>query len=424
MSISHRDLEYVWHPYTQMKDAEMPITITKGSGSLVFDETGKSYIDAISSWWVNTHGHAHPYVAQKLYEQFLKIEHVIFAGFTHEPAVELAERLLKILPGNLSKVFYSDNGSTAVEVALKMALQYHDNLNTCKNKIIAFKDAYHGDTFGAMSASARNVFTQAFQSKLFDVCFIPTPLLGNEEAALNALEDFLQSNQAAAFIFEPLVLGASGMLMYDEKVLDLMLQMCAQYQCITIADEVFTGFGRTGKMFATEHCNHKADIVCLSKGLTGGAMPLGVTACKQFIYDAFLSDDKRKTFFHGHSFTANPLACSAANASLDLFEIENTLEKIKIISELNYSFAQNLSSHSKVKDVRVKGTILAVEVSTAEKSDYLNEIKHFLFPYFLKHGIIVRPLGNIVYIVPPYCITQEELKHIYNTIINCLEEIT
>lgn len=423
MSISHRDLEYVWHPYTQMKDADLPITIIKGSRAIVYDENGKSYIDAISSWWVNTHGHAHPYIAQKLYEQFLKIEHIIFAGFTHEPAVLLAERLLKILPGNLSKIFYSDNGSTAVEVALKMALQFHDNLNTGKNKIIAFQDAYHGDTFGAMSASARNVFTQAFQSKLFDVCFIPTPLIGNEEAALNALEDFLQSNQAAAFIFEPLVLGASGMLMYDEKVLDIMLQMCAQYQCITIADEVFTGFGRTGKMFATEHCNHKADIVCLSKGLTGGVMPLGVTACKQFIYDAFLSDDKRKTFFHGHSFTANPLACTAANASLDLFEIENTFEKIKIISELNCSFAQNLSSHSKVKEVRVKGTILAIELNTGEKSDYLNEIKHFLFPYFLKHGIIVRPLGNIVYIVPPYCITENELKHVYNTIINCLEEI-
>lgn len=423
MNIAQRDLNSVWHPYTQMLDADLPVTIVKGSGASVFDENGNKYIDAISSWWVNTHGHSHTYIAQKIYEQFLKIEHVIFAGFTHEPAVVLAERLLKILPGNLSKVFYSDNGSTAVEVALKMALQYHDNLNTGKNTIIAFKDAYHGDTFGAMSASARNVFTHAFQSKLFDVSFIPTPLPGNEENALAALEDVLQTNKAAAFIFEPLVLGASGMLMYDQKVLDLMLQMCAQYQCITIADEVFTGFGRTGKMFATEFCNHKADIVCLSKGLTGGAMPLGVTACKQFIYDAFLSHDKRKTFFHGHSFTANPLACSAANASLDLFENENTLEKIKIISRLNIAFAQNISSHYKVKDVRIKGTILAVEINSGEKSDYLNEIKHFLFPYFLKHGIIVRPLGNIVYIVPPYCITEEELNYIYQTIKNCLEEI-
>lgn len=423
MSISERDLKCVWHPYTQMKDAKLPITITKGCGSLVYDETGKSYIDAISSWWVNIHGHAHPYIAQKIYEQFLNIEHIIFAGFTHEPAVELAERLLKILPGNLSKVFYSDNGSTAVEVALKMALQYHDNLNTGKNKIIAFEDAYHGDTFGAMSASARNVFTYAFQSKLFDVCFIPTPLNGKEELSLSALKNILQSNQAAAFIFEPLVLGASGMLMYDEKVLDLMIQMCIQYQCITIADEVFTGFGRTGKMFATEYCYHKADIVCLSKGLTGGAMPLGVTACKQFIYDAFLSDDKRKTFFHGHSFTANPLACSAANASLDLFEQENTFEKINIIKELNTAFLQNISTHPKVKEVRLKGTILAIEINTGYKSDYLNEIKHFLFPYFLNNGIIVRPLGNIVYIVPPYCISIKELNHIYKTIKNCLEEI-
>jgi adenosylmethionine-8-amino-7-oxononanoate aminotransferase len=423
MSISKRDLESVWHPYTQMKDADLPITIVKGSGALVYDENNNTYIDAISSWWVNIHGHSHPYIAQKIYEQFLKIEHVIFAGFTHEPAVELAERLLKILPGNLSKIFFSDNGSTAVEVALKMALQYHDNLKTGKNKIIAFEDAYHGDTFGAMSASARNVFTHAFQSKLFDVCFIPTPLAGKEEEALFALEEILQSNQAAAFIFEPLVLGASGMLMYDEKVLDLMIQMCAQYECISIADEVFTGFGRTGKMFATEYCTHKADIVCLSKGLTGGAMPLGVIACKQYIYDAFLSDDKRKTFFHGHSFTANPLACTAANASLDLFEKEQTLEKIKIINQLNNSFSENISTHRKVKEVRVKGTILAIEINTGQETDYLNEIKHFLFPYFLKHGIIVRPLGNIIYIVPPYCITKGELNHIFNTIKNCLEEI-
>lgn len=423
MSISQRDLKSIWHPYTQMKDADLPITIVKGEGASVLDEKGNKYIDAISSWWVNTHGHSHPHIAQKIYEQFLKIEHVIFAGFTHEPAVLLAERLLKILPGNLSKVFYSDNGSTAVEVALKMALQYHDNLNTGKNKIIAFEDAYHGDTFGAMSASARNLFTQAFQSKLFDVSFIPTPLNGKEEQALAALEEILQSYQVAAFIFEPLVLGASGMMMFNEKVLDLMLQMCAQYQCITIADEVFTGFGRTGKMFATEYCNHKADVVCLSKGLTGGAMPLGVTACKQFIYDAFLSEDKRKTFFHGHSFTANPLACAAANASLDLFESENTLEKIKIISLLNNAFAENISNHVKVKEVRVKGTILAIEINTGKKSDYLNEIKHFLYPYFLKQGIIVRPLGNIAYIVPPYCITKEELNYIYQIIKNCLEEI-
>lgn len=413
----------VWHPFTQMKDADLPLKIVKGNAANVFDEDGNKYIDAVASWWVNIHGHSHPYIAQKVYEQFLKIEHVIFAGFTHEPAVLLAERLLNILPGNLSKIFYSDNGSTAVEVALKMALQFHDNLCTGKNKIIAFQDAYHGDTFGAMSASARNIFTKAFHSKLFDVCFIPTPLLDKEQEALRVLEEILQTGQAAAFIFEPLVLGASGMLMYNEKVLDLMLQMCTQHQCITIADEIFTGFGRTGKMFATEYCNHKADIVCLSKGLTGGAMPLGVTACKQFIYEAFLSDDKRKTFFHGHSFTANPLACAAANASLDLFVTDNTFEKIDAINRLHTAFAKNISAHPKVKEVRVKGTILAVEINTGNKSDYLNEIKHYLFPYFLKHGIIVRPLGNIVYVVPPYCITQDEIKHIYNTIKRCLEEI-
>jgi adenosylmethionine---8-amino-7-oxononanoate aminotransferase len=423
MSLAERDIKSVWHPYTQMKDATLPLVIERGEGAYVFDENGKKYIDAISSWWVNTHGHAHPYIAEKVKEQFLKIEHVIFAGFTHAPAVTLAERLLALLPGELSKIFYSDNGSTAVEVALKMVLQYHANMGSKKRRILAFKDAYHGDTFGAMAASARGVFTNPFSEKLFEVTFIPTPISGEEEKTLLCLENELQKNDVATFIFEPLVLGASGMLMYDEKLLDLIIQMCRQYNVVSIADEVFTGFGRTGKMFATSYCQHKADIICLSKGLTGGAMPLGVTACKEFIYNAFLSDDKRKTFFHGHSFTANPLACAAANASLDLFEKENTIQKIVEIAAKNLQFAANINQHKAVKEVRCKGTILAIELNTGETSDYLNEIKHFLTPYFLERGIILRPLGNIIYIVPPYCVGTADLDYIYQTIINCLEEL-
>jgi adenosylmethionine---8-amino-7-oxononanoate aminotransferase len=419
MSLSERDTENIWHPYTQHKTSEKPIGIVRGSGAYLFDEQGKKYIDAISSWWVNLHGHSHPYIAEKIHEQFLKLEHVIFAGFTHEPAVELAERLLKILPSNQKKVFYSDNGSTSVEVALKMAFQYWHNQGEAKTKVIALKDAYHGDTFGAMSVSGRGAFTDPFVPFLFDVNYLN--VFEREEMVLHNFKKLLVTGEVAAFVFEPLVLGAAGMKMYAAELLQKLLEICREYSVLAIADEVFTGFGRTGKMFASDYLMIKPDMICLSKGLTAGALPMGTTSCTENIFKAFLSDEKMKTFFHGHSFTANPLACAAANASLDLFEKENVFDKIEMITQSHLEFAANTKSNP--AEIRTLGTILAVEVKTAETSGYTNNIRDYLYPFFMERGVVLRPLGNVIYLVPPYCISREDLDFIYQTIKDCLTYI-
>src|SRR5471030_3228854 len=329
MSLVERDLNVIWHPYTQMKNALPPLAIVRGEGTCLYDEDGKKYIDAVSSWWVNIHGHAHPYIAKKVAEQLQKLEHVIFAGFTHEGAVELAERLLEILPDNQQKVFYSDDGSTAVEVAIKMCLQYWHNQGQTRTKILAFKNAYHGDTFGAMAVSGRSAFTAAFDSLLFEVEFIDLPDESNIEnlkSQISNLKSFL-----ACFIFEPMVQGAGGMLMYEANFLNELMAHCRKENVLLIADEVFTGFGRTGKRFACDHLTEQPDIMCFSKGLTGGTMAMGLTTCTQEIYNAFLSEDKMKTLFHGHSYTANPVTCAAALASMDLFLDDATMENIKRI---------------------------------------------------------------------------------------------
>ncbi len=399
-----------------------PIPIVKGAGSLLFAEDGSSYIDAISSWWVNLHGHAHPYIAEKIYQQALQLEQVIFAGFTHEPAVRLAERLIPLLPGNFSRVFYSDNGSTATEVALKMAIQYWWNRDEpARKKILAFKNAYHGDTFGAMSVSDRSVFTLAFHDMLFEVIFIDTPTaenIGEIKAVIHQ-----HSSEIAAFIYEPLVQGAGGMKMYDADLMNELLVASKEVGIICIADEVMTGFGRTGKLFSSNHINEKPDIICLSKGLTGGTMALGVTACNNKIYNAYVNDDKYKTFFHGHSFTANPLACTAALASLDLLEKESCLKKIDWITKSNQEFAEQLGNHKNIKDVRTLGTILAFEIAQG-KDEYLNNISAMITNKVMEKGIYLRPLGNTVYIMPPYCITEEELAKVYSVILSVLEELT
>lgn len=394
-----------------------PIAIMKGKGSLLFDEQGNSYIDAISSWWVNLHGHAHPYIAEKLYQQALELEQVIFAGFTHRPAVELAERLLAILPGNFSRIFYSDNGSTSTEVALKMAIQYWWNQDQKqRNKLIAFKNSYHGDTFGAMSVSDRSVFTLAFHELLFDVVFLDTPTQEN----ISELKTTMQQHaaQTAAFIYEPLVQGAGGMNMYDPYLLNELLNTAKLNDIICIADEVMTGFGRTGKFFASEYMNKKPDIICLSKGLTGGTMALGVTACTDRIYQAYVNDDAMKTFFHGHSFTANPLACTAALASLDLLEKESCLLQIEKITAANISFADQLrTTELPIKDVRSLGTILAFEIDQGKK-EYLNQVSATITKKALDAGMYIRPLGNTVYIMPPYCILDEELEKVYEFLLS------
>jgi adenosylmethionine-8-amino-7-oxononanoate aminotransferase len=423
MDLSNRDNKVIWHPFTQLKTAPLPIAIVKGEGTYFYDDKGKRYIDGIASWWVNIHGHSHPYLAKKISEQLQTLEHAIFSGFTHEPAVELAERLLKRLPVNQSKIFYSDNGSTSVEVALKMAFQYWSNLELPKTKVIAFENAYHGDTFGGMSVGARNAFNNPFAKLLFDVIHIPVPVKGKEAEAISEMKTALQQNDIASFIFEPLVQGAGGMVMYSEKVLDELIALCKANNVITIVDEVMTGFGRTGKFFASDYLQNKPDIICLSKGLTGGVMPLGVTSCAQFIYDAFLSDDKMKTFFHGHSYTANPTACSAALASLDLFDLPETTENINRIVQQHQQFLQKMQSHPSLIEVRQLGTIIAFEIKTNEHTNYLNSLAEYISEFFIARGIILRPLGNIVYILPPYCISNEDLKYIYRAVEGFLATI-
>ena len=370
------------------------------------------------------HGHCHPYISQKVSEQLHTLEHAIFSSFTHQPAVTLAERLIGHLPKNQSKIFYSDNGSTAVEVGLKMVLQYWHNQGLQKKKFIAFENGYHGDTFGGMSVGARNVFNNAFENLLFDVIHIPLPDMDNIEQLKDTLRNwFTNHNDIAGFIFEPLVQGAAGMQMYEAQYLDELIAICQEHQVVCIADEVMTGFGRTGEFFASNYLTNKPDIICLSKGLTGGYMPLGVTSCAQFIYDSCVSDDKTKTFFHGHSYTANPTACSAALASLDLMEKEETWTQIQLISQLNQGFVSKHQKHKALKDIRSKGTILALEINTEEHTHYLNNASESTASYFLKNGIIVRPLGNILYLIPPYCITETELKQVFEVIERFLDQL-
>ncbi len=420
MNLSDKDRQFIWHPYTQMKTAGPSIAIVRGKGSYLYDEKGKKYIDGISSWWTNMHGHSHPYIAKKVSAQLKKLEHVIFAGFTHQPAVQLAEMLLKKLPSTQEKIFYSDNGSTAVEAALKMALQYWYNRGSKRTKVIAFKDAYHGDTFGAMAASGKSAFTAPFDELLFEVIHIDAPVKGKEHDSIAQLRSQISDlrSQISCFIFEPLVQGTAGMAMHSAEALSELISICKKNNILTIADEVMTGFGRTGKFFACDHLSEKPDIICMSKGITGGTMALGATSCTNDIYDAFYSDDRIRMFFHGHSYTANPVACSAAIASLELFQKERTFKKIKKIERLHKRFAEKMrKAHgAKLKDVRVTGTIIALEIGSSGDTSYFSSIRDRAYNFFLGKGIILRPLGNIIYIMPPYCISEKDLNYIYESI--------
>ncbi len=421
MTLTERDQAVIWHPYTQMQNAMPPIPIIKGEGPYLIAEDGRKYLDAVSSWWVNIHGHAHPYIAERVAEQLKTLEHVIFAGFTHPTAIELAEKLIAILPEKQSRVFYSDNGSTAVEVALKMCFQYWSNRGAARTKVLAFQDSYHGDTFGAMAVSARSAFTRPFDPLLFDVEFVETP---NEENIADVKKQLsVLAPELSAFIFEPLIQGTAGMKMYEARFLDELLDHCKQEGILTIADEVMTGFGRTGKLFACDHIRSQPDLMCFSKGLTGGTMALGITTCTDQIYEAFLSDDKMKTLFHGHSFTANPVACSAALASMDLLKRPETIENLKRISARHTLFAAELQSNPKVRTLRQTGTILAFEWETGDDTSYFSGLRDRLYTFFLNEGILLRPLGNIIYIMPPYCITDDQLDYIYQKIKEALSKL-
>lgn len=422
--LSERDKAVIWHPFTQMETAPLPIPIVRGEGTLLFGEDGTTYIDAVSSWWVTIHGHSHPYIAERVYQQLQTLEHVIFAGFTHQPAVELAERLLPLLPTNQSKVFYSDNGSTAVEVALKMAFQYWHNIGKPRRKVIALEGAYHGDTFGAMAVSGRSAFTAPFVPFLFDVEYIPAPAPGQEQTALDALKTAL-SDDVAAFIVEPLVQGSGGMVMYEPEILNQLISLARSHGALIITDEVMTGFGRTGKLFASHYLREKPDLMSLSKGLTGGTMALGVTTCTEEIYDAFRSEDKYKTLFHGHSFTANPLACTAALASLDLLLTDDTQAAIQRIGQRHAVFAEQLKQKTGVKNVRQRGTILAFDLDfEGQTRSYFNNIRDTAYQFLLQEGILMRPLGNVLYIFPPYCTTDEQLTTVYAGIEKLLKHLS
>jgi adenosylmethionine-8-amino-7-oxononanoate aminotransferase len=352
----------------------------------------------------------------------MKLEQVIFAGFTHEPAVRVAESLLSLLPDKFSKVFYSDDGSTSVEVAIKLALQYWHNLGTPKKRLIAIESAYHGDTFGAMAVGDRGGFTAPFGSLLFVVDFIPFPTEQNKLRVFERLNELTATGEVAAFIFEPLVQGAGGMNMYSPAILNELMSIAQRNKVICIADEVMTGFGRTGTIFATDQTTHKPDLMCMSKGITGGFLPLGVTAVADFIVEAFTTSELSKTFFHGHSFTANPLACAAAIASIKLLLDESCLRQRKMIERSHRAFAERIRSDLRVKNVRVTGTILALDINTGDTS-YFNDIRTRVMPFFLERNILLRPLGNVIYVLPPYVVREEELATVYEAIEEFLLQI-
>ncbi|SHI36020.1 adenosylmethionine--8-amino-7-oxononanoate transaminase [Flavobacterium terrae] len=421
MNLSQKDKLYNWHPYTQHKTAADFPAIVKGKDALLWDENGKEYIDAIASWWVNPFGHSNKIIADAIYKQLTTLEHVLFGGFTHNRAVELSEKVLSILPSNQKKVFYSDNGSTAVEIAIKAALQFFYNKEERRTKIIAFEDAFHGDTFGAMAASGISFFTEAFQGSLLEVVRIPVPTQDNEQEVLIQLESLLYSKEFAAFIFEPLVLGAAGMVMYEASALDKLIEICKKHQVFTIADEVMTGFGKTGKTFACNYLSQKPDMMCLSKALTGGTIPMAITTFTQEIFDGFYSDDVNKALFHGHTFTANPTGCAAALASIELLCTEEIQQNIKQINQLHLQFQEKIKTHHKIKVTRVLGVIFALEIKTEGQESYYGGLRNKLYNFFIEKGIILRPVGNIVYILPPYIITKEQLQKVYGSIEKVLE---
>jgi len=415
MNWNELDRKYVWHPFTQEKTEPHPFVVESAKDATLHLEGGNTLLDCNSSWWVNVHGHGHPEIQQAINEQFSKVDHVIFAGATHHKAIELAQRVATLLPKNLEKVFFSDNGSTAVEVALKMTIQFWHNQGIKKKKILAMRGAYHGDTFGAMSAGERDYFNVPFEDYFFSVDFIDFPDEKNEMAVLEKADEFLSTGEYATLIVEPLIQGSSGMRIYSSFFLDKLVEMARSYETLVIFDEVMTAWGRTGKMFALDHLKQVPDIVCLSKGLTGGVLPLGLTVASQKIYDAFWNDEKHKAMLHGHSFTGNPLACAAACASLTLFEQESTWKNIARICRMNEEFTQEIKGKELPVSVRNLGTILALEIEN-DQHGYFSSLKEEAYLFFLKNGLLLRPLGNVIFINPPYCLKEEEQQYIFEKI--------
>lgn len=420
----------IWHPFTQHAIAPESIHVDRASGAYLFArKKGKHaeqrIIDAISSWWVITHGHCHPDIIHAVQEQASKLDQIIFAGFTHEPAEELAHSLIKMTGDPLQHVFYSDSGSTAVEVALKMAIGYWQHTDRSRQKIIALEGGYHGDTFGGMSAGARGAYNDIYSPYLFDVIHVPVPTPGNEANALAKLDETLNTHKdnVAAFIFEPLLLGAGGMIMYSADTLKAMTDLCKAHDVLLIADEVMTGFGRTGTLLACNQAHFTPDLLCLSKGLTGGFLPLGATLCTRDIYNAFYHKDKAKMFFHSSSFTGNPMACAAANASLKIWETEPVTDRIRTIAQSHADAAHHFAERDDLENIRQKGTVLAMDVKVKKGAGYLSEIQPKLYESFLDQNVLLRPLGNTIYILPPYCVDEDDLAEIYTAIENAIDRL-
>ncbi|MBB64169.1 MAG: adenosylmethionine--8-amino-7-oxononanoate transaminase [Waddliaceae bacterium] len=422
----------IWRPFTTVKEARDPLPVKRGYGTTLELEDGRKVLDCISSWWVTLHGHGNHTIAEAIYEQAKELEQVIFADFTHAPARRLSEKLLSMLPSNLGKVFFSDNGSTSVEVALKTAYQYWVNKGVkSKKSFIAFEGAYHGDTMGAMSVSAPSDFSRVFEELLFSVTHIPYPatFCGDEEVekkelkVLSHFEELLEkkADQFAAIILEPLVQGAGGMRMCRPEFLRELQKVAHRYHLLVIYDEVMTGFGRTGDIFACRKAQTHPDLICLSKGITGGTMPLAVTVCSDEIYKAFASDDPMKTFWHGHSYTANPVGCAAALASFNLLQ-ENHFTWSSM-EEKHLAFLELLAKHERVARPRVCGTISAMDIVTEEADGYMNQIGKIMQQRFMDKGIYLRPLGNTLYLMPPYCIKDEELEYVYGVMGEILSSL-
>lgn len=410
----------IWHPFTQHGLGEPIPLVSRAEGAVLYTQDGRRIVDGISSWWVTTHGHCHPRIMAAIAEQARKLDQIIFAGWTHEPAEALAQGLREIMPETLTRIFFSDSGSTSVEVALKMALGFWANRGEARHRIVVMEHSYHGDTIGAMSVGARGVFNAAYAPLLFDVGRVAFP--SEPQATYDALARECAAG-AAAFIVEPLVLGAGGMLVYPPEVLAEMRRICATYDTLFIADEVMTGWGRTGTLLACEQAGVVPDLLCLSKGLTGGAVPLAVTMASEAIWEAHYSPDRSRTFFHSSSYTANPIACAAASANLAIWREEPVVERIAALSLRQEERLARLSGHPAIANPRRCGTIAAMELGSGDAA-YLSDLGPRLMAHFREANILLRPLGNTVYVMPPYCIEDGDLDAIYVSIRKIADALT
>jgi len=419
MSLKARDKKHLWHPLKQHQLNPDSLAIVKAKGCILTDEDGNQYIDAISSWYTCMYGHCNDYIVNATHKQMQQLDHVMFSDFTHEPAIQLSEALIKILPQNQNKIYFNDNGSTAVEAGIKMALQYYFNKGEKRSLFIAFEDGFHGDTFGAMSVSGLSVYNGPFEDFLIKVKRIPTPNGANHKAILNQLKSIVSKHDVAGFIYEPIIQGAAGMKIHNIEGLNSILEFLKTKDILTIADEVMTGFGKTGKHFASNYIETKPDIICLSKALTAGLLPMAITSCTQAIYNGFLSDDMAKGFFHCHTYSANPVACAAAIAGIELLTSEEIEKNIKWISNSHKTFSDTIKHHPKVKATRHIGVIFALDINA--KMERYGSLRDKLLKFFMDRGVFLRPLGNTIYIQLPYVITKQELQKVYDVIKDALE---